>query len=90
MGITHRIHSDSSYNILLYNDLEYSLTSSSLKVNPVRYKALVASSIQCISVDSASFVIYPEIKATEVPFQSLKTYLFSFYFRIDNETGRIQ
>ena len=30
----------------------------------------VVSYIQCVSVDSASLIIYPEIKATEVPFQS--------------------
>ena len=47
------------------------------------------SSIQCVSVDSASLIIYPEIKATEVTFSALKRYLCSFYFRIDNETGGI-
>ena len=26
--------------------------------------------IQCVSLDSASLIIYPEIKATEVPFLS--------------------
>ena len=41
-------------------------------------------------MDSASLIIYPEIKATEVAFSALKRYLCSFYFRIDNETGRIQ
>ena len=46
--------------------------------------------IQCVSVDSASLIIYSEIKATEVPFRSWKCYLCSFYFRIDNETGGIQ
>ena len=46
--------------------------------------------IQCVSVDSACLIIYPEIKATEVAFSALKRYLCSFYFRIDNETGRIQ
>ena len=46
--------------------------------------------IQCVSVDSTSFVIYPELEATEVRFSALKQYLCSFYFRIDNETGRIQ
>ena len=46
--------------------------------------------IQCVSVDSTSFVIYPELEATEVRFSALKRYLCSFYFRIDNETGRIQ
>ena len=45
--------------------------------------------IQCVSVDSASLIIYPEIKATEVTFSALKRYLCSFYFRIDNETGGI-
>ena len=45
--------------------------------------------IQCVSVDSASLIIYPEIKATEVAFSALKRYLCSFYFRIDNETGGI-
>ena len=34
--------------------------------------------IQCVSVDSASLIIYPEIKATEVAFQSWKPYLCSF------------
>ena len=34
-----------------------------------------SSSIQCVSVDSASLIIYPEIKATEVSFQSWKCYL---------------
>ena len=48
------------------------------------------SDIQCVSVDSTSFVIYPELEATEVKFSALKRYLCSFYFRIDNETGRIQ
>ena len=46
--------------------------------------------IQCVSVDSTSFVIYPELEATEGRFSALKRYLCSFYFRIDNETGRIQ
>ena len=46
--------------------------------------------IQCVSVDSTSFVIYPELEATEVRFSALKQYLCSFYFRIDNETGGIQ
>ena len=40
-------------------------------------------------MDSASLIIYPEIKATEVTFSALKRYLCSFYFRIDNETGGI-
>ena len=40
-------------------------------------------------MDSTSFVIYPELEATEVRFSALKLYLCSFYFRIDNETGRI-
>ena len=31
---------------------------------------LVQLDIQCVSVDSASLIIYPEIKATEVSFQS--------------------
>ena len=35
----------------------------------------------CISPVSLS-VIYPEIKATEVPFSALKCYLCSFIFRI--------
>ena len=47
-------------------------------------------SIQCVSLGSTSFVIYPELEATEVRFSALKRYLCSFYFRIDNETGRIQ
>ena len=46
--------------------------------------------IQCVSVDSTSFVIYPELEATEVAFSALIRYLCSFYFRIDNETGGIQ
>ena len=46
--------------------------------------------IQCVSVDSTSFVIYPELEATEARFSALKRYLCSFYFRIDNVTGRIQ
>ena len=41
-------------------------------------------------MDSTSFVIYPELEATEVRLLALKRYLCSFYFRIDNETGRIQ
>ena len=45
--------------------------------------------IQCVSLDSTSLIIYPEIKATEVSFQSWKCYLCSFYFRMDNETGGI-
>ena len=45
--------------------------------------------IQCVSVDSASFVIYPEPKATEVSLSALKWYLCSFYFRINNEPGWI-
>ena len=56
------------------------------------YRAAIASlgvCIQCVSVDSASLIIYPEIKATEVTFSALKRYLCSFYFRIDNETGGI-
>ena len=40
-------------------------------------------------MDSTSFVIYPELEATEVRFSALKRYLCSFYFRIDNETGGI-
>ena len=52
--------------------------------------SFVKRDIQCVSVDSASFVIYPELEATEVRFSALKRYLCSFYFRIDNETGRIQ
>ena len=48
----------------------------------------ILRAIQCVSVDSASLIIYPEIKATEVTFSALKRYLCSFYFRIDNETGR--
>ena len=40
-------------------------------------------------MDSPSLIIYPEIKATEVAFSALKQYLCSFYFRIDNETGKI-
>ena len=43
----------------------------------------------CVSVDSISFVIYPELEATEVRFSALKRYFCSFYFRIDNETGGI-
>ena len=46
--------------------------------------------IQCVSVDSTSFVIYPELEETEIRFSALKRCLSSFYFRIDNETGRIQ
>ena len=53
-------------------------------------KIISFQGIQCVSVDSASLIIYPEIKATEVRFSALKRYLCSFYFRIDNETGRIQ
>ena len=53
-------------------------------------KEKIKSTIQCVSVDSASLIIYPEIKATEVAFSALKRYLCSFFFRIDNETGRIQ
>ena len=52
--------------------------------------AVATTNIQCVSVDSASFVIYPETKATEVSLSALKRYLCSFYFRIDNETGEIQ
>ena len=40
--------------------------------------------IQCVTLDSASFVIYPELEATEARFSALKRYLCSFYFRIDN------
>ena len=43
---------------------------------------LHSPNIQCVSLDSASPIIYPEIKATEVPFQSWNPYLCSFYFRI--------
>ena len=46
--------------------------------------------IQCVSLDSTSFVIYPELEATEVWFWALKRCLCGFYFRIDNETGGIQ
>ena len=46
--------------------------------------------VQCVSVDSTSLVIYPELEATEVRFPALKRYLCNFYFGIDNETGRIQ
>ena len=53
-------------------------------------RELATSYIQCVSLDSASLIIYPEIKATEVTFSALKRYLCSFYFRIDNETGGIQ
>ena len=49
----------------------------------------ILGDIQCVSLDSTSFIIYPEIKATEVSFSALKRYLCSFYFRIDNETGGI-
>ena len=48
-----------------------------------------SNGIQCVSVDSTSLIIYPEIKATEVAFSALKHYLSSFHFRIDNETGGI-
>ena len=40
-------------------------------------------------MDSTSFVIYPELEATEVRLSTLKRYLCSFYFRIDNKTGWI-
>ena len=33
-------------------------------------KASKKNFIQCVSLDSTSLIIYPEIKATEVPFQS--------------------
>ena len=33
-------------------------------------------------MDLPTFVIYPEIKATEVNFSALKTYLCSYQFRI--------
>ena len=46
--------------------------------------------VQYVSLDSPSFIMYPEIKDTEVKFSTLKQYLGSFYFRIDNETGGIQ
>ena len=49
------------------------------------------SNIQCVYLDSPSIIsLYPEIKATDIRFSALKRYLSSFYFRIDNETGRIQ
>ena len=54
------------------------------------WKEEIPLSIQCVSVDSASFVIYPYLEATEVRFSALKRYLCSFNFRIDNETGGIQ
>ena len=38
----------------------------------VKYKGDVLKYIQCVSVDSTSLIIYPEIKATKVAFQSLK------------------
>ena len=38
----------------------------------------MTSRVQCVSLDSTSLIIYPEIKATEVPFQSWKSYLCSF------------
>ena len=50
-------------------------------------KSLYSLDIQCVSVDSTSFVIYPELEATEVRFSALNRCFCSFYFRIDNETG---
>ena len=38
--------------------------------------------IQCVSLDSTSFVIYREIKAAEVTISAAKLHLCSFYFRI--------
>ena len=38
--------------------------------------------MQCVSLDSDSFVINPEIKATEVKVSALKNLIFcSYYFR---------
>ena len=56
----------------------YSFLSQALMVS------VSQSTIQCVSLDSPSFVIYPDIKATEVKALKLKCYLCSFYFRIDN------
>ena len=60
-----------------------------LTVVIILFSRTIKTHIQCVSVDSASLIIYPEIKATEVLFQSWKCYLRNFYFRIDNETGGI-
>ena len=61
-----------------------------LALAPSDCNSPVCTGIQCVSMDSTSFVIYPELEATEVRFSALKRYLCSFYFRRDNETGRIQ
>ena len=42
--------------------------------------------IQCVSLDSPSFIIYPEINATEVAFPALKSLLQWPLFQ-DNETN---
>ena len=60
------------------------------RIYDIYLSVIFSSTIQYVSVDSTSFVIYPELEATEVRFSALKRYLCSFYFRIDNETGRIQ
>ena len=56
--------------------------------------ALLLCILQCVSLDLPNFVIllvYPEIKAAAVEFKAeRKLSLCSFFFRIDNETGRIQ
>ena len=62
--------------------------SVSFSINNTKASSIVC--VQCVSVNSASFVIYPELEATEVRFSAFKRYLCSFYFRIDNETGGIQ
>ena len=61
------------------------ISSTGLKKNDATTTTSTTATIQCVSVDSASLIIYPEIKATEVTFSALKRYLCSFYFRIDNE-----
>ena len=46
--------------------------------------------IQCVSLDSISFIIYPDIKATESTFSALMLYHFGFYFRITKQNQKIQ
>ena len=64
--------------------LEHVQMTQGIEVGPQFYsvKSELLRTIQCVSVDSASLIIYPEIKATEVPFFSWNTYLCSFTFRI--------
>ena len=72
-------------NVPIYSELCVEVGSSTLGESLIVLVYLqenIHTSIQCVYLDSPSFVIYPEIKATEVKFSSSKRFLLSFYFRI--------